>query len=75
MKTFLITLRVNVPYPKEITCKVEAGEIHVAVYRAIKYDLRKALGKKRFSEVVIKAQRLPGIKSYAKTIESGEGSD
>lgn len=61
MRTFLIKMRVNIPYPKEVTCRVEAGEMHVAIYRAIKYDLKQALGKKRYDEVYVQAQRLKGV--------------
>jgi len=64
MRTFLIKMRVNVPYPKEITCRVDAGQMHVAVYRAIKYDLKQLVGKKRYEEVTIHAQRLPVIKAH-----------
>jgi hypothetical protein len=71
MKTFLINMRVNVPYPREFTAKVEAGQFHTAITRAIKYTLKPGLGKKRFEEVAITARRLKGIKSYGE-VRQGE---
>jgi hypothetical protein len=67
MRTFLINMRVNVPYPREFTAKVEAGQVHTAIARAIKYTLKPGLGKKRFEEIAITARRLKGIPTYAES--------
>lgn len=52
------------PYPKEFSARVEAGEVHTAITRAIKYTLKPNLKRKRIDEISINAIRLKGIPKY-----------
>lgn len=57
MKTFLIRIKVNVPYPKEFEYRINAIQAHVATARAFKL-LRKDLPRKRIDHYSISVTRL-----------------
>lgn len=46
MKTFLVTFKINIPYPMTFDYRVKAGQPHVAVARAFKM-LRRDVPRKR----------------------------
>jgi len=54
MKNYLITIKINIPYPKSFTYREKASGIGTAINRAIK-QLRKEIAGKKIAEINIKA--------------------
>jgi len=57
MKNYLITININIPYPKEFVYREQASSLGTAINRAIK-KLRKENKKKRIKEVKVVAKQL-----------------
>lgn len=53
MKTYLITISINLPYPKEFKFQEKATNVAPAVSRTLK-ALRKEIGRKKIDEWTIK---------------------
>lgn len=60
MKNYLITININIPYPKQFDYKIEASSFHTAISRAIK-KMRTELGRRKIDAIKIAAQLLNGL--------------
>ena len=66
MKTFLVLISVEIPYPKTFTYRIQAGQAHVALARAMKL-CRKELGRKRINEWKINVTSLGSLATLTHT--------